>query len=470
MNEKEVDLRDFIFEVLLHWRSIILCIFIGAIFFTACSFLQLHLSDKKAQTAQSSELTPSELEKNMTQAERTAVDQVLLNEDSCQKWEAYIEKSALMKLDTSKVYQSDLVYAVNTPKNPINPTAVYFDLLATNDIYKFISNKIDSLTMNDAQELIHVLNPSSFSAKQENCSFRITAIAATKKKCKALSNAIQEYIDKLHSLVADTYGAHDITLLQNSTSGMDSTALLQEQIDMRNKITLLNTETANLINNFSEIQTQYYQLRTSDDNASSDFLETKDKETPTTIQTLTRSALWGIVFAVIIYMFTMFFLYITNSKLRYTDDYIALYQIPVLGHIPSKRKPRTLFRRIDFWLYCKRDKRLYTTPVGQAIRLASTALLAIAQKKSLAQIYGISCGPISVSLENEIKNLLSAANIGFGIIDNILYDADSIQMLCKVQDAVLIEKTGSVKHDEFQQSLGILQQQNINVIGMILIE
>lgn len=164
------------------------------------------------------------------------------------------------------------------------------------------------------------------------------------------------------------------------------------------------------------------------------------------------------------------FLYITNSKIRYTDDYIALYQIPVLGHIPSKRKPRTLFRCIDFWLYCKRDKRLYTTPVGQAIRLASTALLVIAQKKGLAQIYGISCGSISVSLENEIKNLLSAGNIGFSIIDNILYDSDSIQMLCKIQDAVLIEKTGSVKYDEFQQSLGILQQQNINVIGMILIE
>ena len=96
-----------------------------------------------------------------------------------------------------------------------------------------------------------------------------------------------------------------------------------------------------------------------------------------------------------------------------------------------------------------------------------------AHKKGFRHIDGISCRPISkntAKIEDEIRYILNKYDIGFQTTDNILYNADSLEQLCTMQAAVLIEKAGSVYYKELQQVLRALQQQDVCVIGMIIIE
>lgn len=469
MEEKEVNLRDLVFEILLHWRGILLWMFIGGILFGTVGFIRLHFTAKTP----SEETSVSELENQMTLTELSAVNQVLLNEYSCQKWQSYVKNSALMSLNPSKVYQADLTYAVSVSENSINPATVYLDLLATNRMYQFISNKTNGITTSDAQELIHVINPGSVAQKQEKCSFRITAIASTKKTCNTISKAIQNYINRIHEEIVNTYGTHKITLLQNDISNISSTSLLQEQIDMRSKITHLNTETANLIETFSETQMKYYQLQTSTENISLNALKKKPETAPVSITASIKSSIWGVLFAAMIYIFIVFFLYIINNKLQYTDNCTTLYQIPALGHIPAVRKTKTFFNRIDHWLYDQRNKGRYSVSAKQAIPLAATAIRITAQTKGFEHIYGISCGAVSeatAKIESEIRNILETKNIDFQTATNILYDADSMNLLNNMHAAVLIEKAGSVQYEELYRELELLRQQNIDVLGLIVVE
>ena len=473
MEEKEVNLRDLVFEILFHWRGILLWILISGILFGTFNFVHLHLSAAKTQTSQSKEISLSELKNKMTQTELSAADQVLLNEYSCQKWQSYMEESVLMNLNPSHVYQADLIYAVSISENSVNPTSVYLDLLATNQMYQFVSNKTNGISISDAQELIHVINPGTITQKQETCSFRITAIAGTKKICKTISKTIQAYINRIHKQIVNTYGAHKITLLQNNISNTSSTSLLQEQIDMRSKITHLNTETADLMETFSEAQIQYHQLQTPTKEISLNAMEERTETAPAAIYASIKASVWGMFFAAMVYIFILFFRYIINNKLQYTDDCTILYQIPALGHIPSARNSKNFFNRIDHWLYSQRNKGRYSVSAAHAISLAATAIQITAHKKGIHSIYGISCGPVldpTAKIRNEIQGILKTVDLDFDTADNVLYNADSMSLLSSIHTAVLIEKAGSVQYEELHRELEILRQQQINVLGIIIAE
>ncbi len=214
MEEREVNLRDLVFEILLHWRSIIFWMLIGGILLGTLSYIRLQYSDG----AQAEKLSLSDLKYRLSQTELAAVDQVLLNEYSCGKWQSYMKSSARMKLDSSRIYQADLIFAVTTGEALENPASVYLDLLSTNDMYRFISDKMKGLTLSDMQELISVIQPGTLFQKQESCSFNIIALAGSKKACRTIPQSVQAYIMSLYDSVADTYGAHQVSILKDTIS------------------------------------------------------------------------------------------------------------------------------------------------------------------------------------------------------------------------------------------------------------
>lgn len=470
MDEREVNLRDLVFEILLHWRSIIFWMLIGGILLGAFSYIRLQHSS----AAQAERLSLPDLENRLSQRELAAVEQVLLNEYSCGRWQSYMENSARMNLDASRIYQADLIFAVTAGRDSANPASVYLDILSTNDLYKFIAGKIKGITISDAQELVSVIQPGTLLQKQESCSFHITAIAGSKKVCRALSQAVQAYITAIHDPIADTYGAHETTVLKDTTAASRSTSVMQEQIDMKYKIGSLHTETAAMIDEFSEMQLQYYRLRTADDNPDAKDSAKENTGRDKTSHVYLQSAVWGCIFAVIIYVFTIFFLYIINNKLRYTDDCSMLYQIPLLGRIPAVQKPKAFLNCADQWLYKHRDKERHMVSGKKAVHLAAAAVQMASRKKGLRQIYGISCGLLpkdAAETEREIRCILNTGQVEFLPVDEILYNSDSMHLLNgSVRGAVLIEKAGAVQDKEIRRELELLRRQEIDVLGMIIIE
>ena len=77
---------------------------------------------------------------------------------------------------------------------------------------------------------------------------------------------------------------------------------------------------------------------------------------------------------------------------------------------------------------------------------------------------------ISADIMAKIREGLQADGIGFQSIQNILYSADSLNLLSDVKTAVLIEQAGTVSYGEIQQELEILQRQGIHILGMMIVE
>lgn len=473
MGERIINIRDLVLEILLHWRGIVLWMFVGGIIAGIFSHAGFRQPSETARKEQLEKAGIFDLQSEMTQKELLEVQQVLLNENSIEKWNSYIEDSALMSLDSSQVYQEDLIYAVIVDGIQPDLTGLYVNLLTTNEMYQFVADRTDGLSASDIQELVNVIHTGTASNQKTN-SFNITISSGTEEICTTMSKAVKSYIEEVHLSLENVYGAHNIALLQEHLAEIRSMPLLQKQMDMHNKIAALQTETAMLKDVFSEKQRQYYKLQiskagTEGGNRAEEVGSTDVAGMPVGLPAGMKNAVWGMFFAVLIYALIIFFRYILDDRLRYTDNCTAIYHIPALGHIPADWTANKPFKQIDRMLYLLRDKRRYTSSAEEALRLSVASIAMASQRKGICDVYGVG-GSMCSGLLEEIGTGLKAEHIKFQSVKNILYSADSLNLLNGVRTVVLVEKASAVSYSEIQQELEILRRQEIDILGMIIVE
>ena len=56
------------------------------------------------------------------------------------------------------------------------------------------------------------------------------------------------------------------------------------------------------------------------------------------------------------------------------------------------------------------------------------------------------------------------------VLDNVLYNLETLEKLENIQNVVLVEKAGSTMYDEVAKEIELLQRNKINVLGGILVE
>lgn len=465
MTEKEIDLLDLLLEVLCRWRGMILWTLIGGITLTALSFLKLPQIPPETPDGQRGDFSLTALKNKMTQAELAKADHVLLNEYACREWQSYMEESVLMKIDTSQVYQADLIYAVRTDSRKVNLTKLYEDLLSGGYIYDFVSSETDGITVFDARELINVTDSSGTIQGQTASSFCVTVTAGTRKDCRAMAKAVQNYTEEVYQNVLQNYGvSHRVTLLQNHITATCNTDLLQKQMDVRTRVNALQSETADMIAGFSKEQTQYYERMSENDRASEDK--------PPGLPDRAKYAVLGMFLGMLIYIFPVFFKYILEEKLRYSDNCEELFQVPVLGYIPAEWEAEGVFAKIDNRLYKLRNRNRPGIPMEKAEKLSAAAVVMAALKKDIQGVHIVGCdlsSEISARMAGVIRQALEAEGIDSLAADNILYDADTRFLLRNAEMAVVIEKAGCPLPMIFQE-LEILKRQEVEISGMIIIE
>lgn len=465
MTEKEIDLLDLALEILSHWRGMILWTLIGGIVLTALSFFKLPNTDAGTQAGQSGELSVSALKDKMTQAELAKADHVLVNEYACRQWQSHIENSVFMKIDAAQVYRADLVYAVDTDREKVDLTKLYEDLLSTSPMYAFVVSETDDITAFDAREMISVAASSGSVQGQADPSFCIRITAGTREECWVMMEAVQNYIEKVYQNVIQNYGiSHDITLLQDHINATSSTDLLQKQIDIRARVDALQSETADMIENFSQEQMQYYQkMSENGGDVADDAPDPPDR---------VRYAVLGMVLGIAVFIFPITAKYILEGKLRYSDDCEVLFQIPILGYISSGQEAKGAFAKIDNGLYRLRNKKRCAIPIKNARELSAAAVLMAAQKKGVGCVHIVGCDltmEAPAKMEKAVRRTLETEGIDAQAVDNILCHADTRLLLRNAEMAVMIEKAGCPLYMIFQE-LKILKQQKIEISGMIIIE
>ncbi len=180
----------------------------------------------------------------------------------------------------------------------------------------------------------------------------------------------------------------------------------------------------------------------------------------------------GMILAAFVYVFAIFMLYVLNSKIRSTDNLQELYEIPQLGKIPGDAGGKKLFGFVDRWILALRywNQRKFTPK--EALELAAVAVKMAAGKNALKTVSLVGCDLKDRALNTceEIRMVLAEEGVEAQILNNVLYDAETMEKLGDTKGVVLVEKADSTLYAEVARELELLRRQDIAILGGIIVE
>lgn len=480
MNEREISLVDLLAEILLHWRGIIIAMIVGGALLGAFSYARSARSAQE-EAARLDEMQNKEInveeelakaEKELTEIQRNNIEYALYYEDLYRKKQEYAKKSILMQMDPDKVYRMDMTFLVTSEdlEKSYNMEKVYEDLINSPELQEKLAEKCD-VTASLAAEIYSFGRNSSGTMKGSD-TFRVTVMHYDEETCKELAEMIIDFVEQGHGAVSRKMGAHEITVLNQTEGTMGSGSVLSTQNSVRSELLNLQASAEKTKDAFSEEEKHYYDLLTLEDKADEEPEAEEDAEGTSAPGVSLKYVFLGIVMAAFVYAFVIFMLYVMNNKLRGTDHFQALYDIPQLGQIPAAEKKKKLFGFVDKWILALRywNQRKFTEE--EALNLATVAVKMAVGKEELDTVCLIGCDLKGQTMGNceKMKELLAREKVETKILDNVLYNAEAMEKLEEVKAVVLVEKAGSTLYTEIVQELELLKRQEIKVLGGIVVE
>lgn len=475
MEDREIDLIDMLADILLHWRTVIMLMLVGGILAGAFSYVKSSkdIAEKQKQIGETEEEIEGDWAEVLTEAQIANVDYVLTQESVLNTLEKQMENSILMQIDPYNVQRADMAFYVKseTAEQAYSILNVYDSLIGSTDIYKYIADK----TGEETNYLNEIISEKSYiytgqSATIENYGgvFKVTVFHYDKQMCEDIAHAVEDYLNDNHDYIAETVGAHELTEAKYSVGTVYSSSILDTQnstkTDMVNrKLTIAKTKDA-----FSDEEAEYYAYLT--DAESEESAEATEEATIGEPSVSKKYVLLGIVGLAFVYVCILAVLYILDNKLKGCDSLQELYGVSVLGTIPGADKKKRILRTIDTKIYAlkSRGKRSFSTE--EATDLASVAVKMAARENALTVVglVGNNLKDDSLKLCEKIKSDLERENITVKVLNNVLYNAEIMGSLEKMDGIVLIEKAGSSLYTEVSEELELAKRQNIKVLGGIL--
>lgn len=482
MKEREISLADLVIEILLHWRGIIILMVIGGVLLGAFSYMRSSQS-ARAQEAEAEALrnqldnaqaVKENLESRLTKAQMNNVKYALYFEEMSRARAAYAEQSVLMQIDPANMQRADITFLVSADdmESVYSIERVYEDMAESAELIGLMAEEAGLPA--SAIDEIYTLERGYEGMMYGSDTFRISIIHDDEEMCRALGEKVIDYLENKQAELERSLGRHTITVLNQSVGTVGDAELLDRQKVQLNEIYSAQVLAENYKTYFSAEEQQYYDLLNSQEEMGGDSADAVDiagivNVTPARVSL--KYVIAGMVLAAFAYAFVIFVRYVLNNKILITDSLQALYDIPQLGQIAEDTYGKKLFGAIDKWILALRywDQRKFTPE--EALNLATVAVKMAAGQNSLESLCFIGCGLKAQVLEicQKMQAALGDEKIEVHILDNVLYNAESMEKLGDMKAVVLVEKAGSTMYTEIAQELELLKRQDIRVLGGIVV-
>ena len=492
MEEREIDLLDMVADILSHWRGLVVALVIGAVLMGGLSYVKSYQNIQNIQNAQPIEeettLDAATVEKQLMQLEETlegsqkAAVLTTMDDEREYVWkENYAQNSVYMQLDPFNITQRQLVYQIKTTEENQNQSlgTTYGDVLDNVGMYNWVEEKT-GVPAAYVKELITVSTTSAISLANDQFAgtvgtdrLKITVIQKDEESCKELSDAVKAYVEQQKATLATEVGNHELILLSESagmTLGMD---VMNRQIDYGNQVSNLRSGIASAKAGFTADQAKYYDLLTWEEGMDEAEIVQKDTVEEQAVavspSVSKKYILLGAVLFAFVYAGILFLVYIFNSKLRVSDELQNLYHIPQIGVVVKDSKKKFI---LDKWVDDLRHygKRKFDAEQSMELAFAAVKIAAVKNKLNTICLMGCNLGAGAGSVCESLKTALEKEGINVTVLDNVLYNAESMEKVEAMTGVVLVEKAGSTLYNEVANELALLKRQDIAVLGGIIVE
>lgn len=474
MQERQINILDLIWHILLRWRMLIVSMLLGGILMGGFSYVSSYQDViTKKETMQEQEKNPAvvkeKLEEVLTDGAINDVLNTIKYEQRYDDCIVYQEETFALNVDPFNVAKADVIFLVQTDdiEKTYNVQKVYGSILKSADLYNYIEEKC-SLDYS-ASQLISI-DESIYDDSNGCDTLKVNIVYSNEEKCQEIVSGIIEYIAMKQVELVEILGEHSLNVIMQSSMVVADGEYLTLQTEYEHKLVQYSNTVTTLKSSFSEEQKSYYNCILEKDEVEN--VSDEVDVAPAKASINVKYVVIGMLLMAVIYVCYIAIKYILNNKLRPSESLADLYSIHQLGFIPLEQKKRNKLGIIDEWILSlkNRNKRKFNSE--EAVSMAVTALKIALRKSSENEVFLVGCDikKQTVDVCEEIGSILGKEGITVNILDNILYDAESMSKLENAHCVVLVEKADSTLYDEIEKEIEILERQDIIILGGIVVE
>lgn len=455
--EREINLIKLFWDILFGWRQIICFGVVFALLFGGVRYVRDNKNYKAAQNFE-------EEEAELTFEEQEQVDNAKTMMERIEKYQKYLDESALMQINPYEKPVAELQYYVEsdytynyTKDNRSDYTsdlmALYYNYVKSGEMSNKLIETLElSIDQSDFSELCAV--------SQNGRTMAITVTCAEKGKLKEISKFIKEELSK-KEIDFQEVGSHKLKLLRESQNVVADTDLAEKKNTYSTNIANINTQLNTLKTNMSE-----QQLKLLRDEAESE----SDKEVIAKPNFSYKFMLLGAFFGVFLICVWIACKAIFAARLQSSEEIRTLYGVKLLGEVNMQVKRKKILSVIDDKLLLIKNRRKKKLSVEQQIKMIAANIGLSCKQQDIKQIY--MTGSEYKNLDNKTLNMLKqelvAQNVQVTEGGDIFYDADSLKRGTDIGNILFIEQVGLSIYDEIFNELNLAKEQKNCILGVVV--
>lgn len=443
--EREIYIKDIIFDILKKWKSILL---VGVIL-GVCICTYGTYKDKKSY-----DMVKKLVDRNLTDKELEQEEPELYNVLKLYKqldnYEEYSKNSLIMKVDSSNVthlrmnFYIDSLYKFNYSQ--VNEKDYSHDIIAYYSTFlqshEFIDMLINELQLvGDAanyQDLVKV-------EINENNMMLIVDVICVNANINDIEKTINDIMINKQSEI-QVIGEHEIEFIDSDVKTVIDVNVkaLQDRIEL--EISNLNLK----IDEQSQLLSQWQKEYVNYCNAIKDDAEYQLCKPGVNIKMLVIGFILGVFLSIVIYVIKG----ALSVKVQNKNDILNIFGVSNISEIKSKGNGKNKISNNE-------EQEDYII----------TLIKKKCNKNNSVEVYfvGSVMGKINTEIFDRIVEKLNKEGIKAKLLGNPCNDKNSLEELNSIGVAILVEKVNVSRYDEIEKEIKLLYDNDVTILGTIIL-
>lgn len=459
--EREINLLDLFWEVLLGWRRII-CF--GILFAVLIGGMKYFMDIRSYRASQNIDLEEEKSE--LKKEEIKKIEDARLIKSRINEYERYQQKSALMQIDPYKKHVLELQYYVksdyiiNYTKDHERDytselTSIYCNYIISGEIaQKVIDEAGLTITKEDFQELLSV--------SQNSSTIYITISFADTAKLEGMGEVLKKILQQKEPEL-QKIGSHNLELIEESQNVVVDSALIEKKNTIYSNITTLNSQLDTLKAAMSPEQQAILELEIEKMSG-----ENEEEEVPSfSIKYLILGAIIGGFLVCLWIVCKMIF----TAKLQTSEEIRVLYGVRLFGEVSISDRKKRFLSIIDDKILALKNRKKKKMTADQQIKVLSANIALSCKQRDIDCIYltGSEYENVDKTILDKMKKELSLKNIKVKEGGSISYDAVSLQSGIEIGHILFVEQTGLSIYDEIYKEINLVKEQHSDILGFVVL-
>lgn len=470
--EVEIDLIDFLYDVLSHWRGLIACILIGAVLGGGLSYVKYAIGGHEEES-----IGPEFYEDKLTLQEQTDVKTVMKYDQMMKSY----ANNPVLGLDADHVAEGSLILNVSSSDSQdtksiiqtitrfLNSTEYYLYVADkenyTDDIRLLYLDAFNSITESEMVAAAYTL-ANNTSDSSHFGTIELKLFGPSEEFCQNVLKDSEEFLASKHEKLSSLYGDYDVQVLSETVSTVAETRVTSVQADLMSKYASYKKAKSDIMYAMTDDQKAYYELLSGDateaDKADAEVASPKVSK---------KMLVLGAFGLFVLYGMYLFFAYAFNGRWQNHSSYKETYGITDLGTI---RKSGTNQKRgLDAIIARARLRGLKELSVEEAVDTLSSGIALQTEKEAIRTLafVGANHGADTEAQMKALSEALSKKNgdITVKTLYDVSYNATAIDQLADVDAVVLVETANQSRLGEMTKEILLLTNQKIRILGGVTI-